>query len=425
MSQSNSNIATPQTSENRTVIMVLALMVSLFMGLLYAFSVFITPLETTFGWQRHQTAMTFSFVMVFFSLGMLTGGNIMAKLGPGKTVALGGILAASGFLIASFTPNLYVLYFGYGILGGYGIGVSNLVPTSVLIRWFPDKRGLAMGLVTMLLALGTFFLGTKLAGSLVVSHGWPLTFRVIAISFFVVVSGCGFFLKFPAPGYRPKNWTPPAGQADIWGYNRNNVLKTSACWLICLYMLSIQLGGLMVIGHVVPFATEQGVERSKAVMVMGLYALANGVGRLFFGWCSDKFGIKISMVLDCIFMGAGLLGMIYIFRALGYPGLVISVCLVGFGYAGTVPLAALLVNSCFGPKFFPINYGMFTIPGAIFGGILGPMLGGFIQSQTGSYTIAILIAASLSIVGIVVSVLLKPPARRTDEVSAAPKAAAA
>ncbi|MDR0621500.1 MAG: MFS transporter [Deltaproteobacteria bacterium] len=414
MSQTDAAIS-PQTGENRTVTLVIALMVSTIMGLLYAFSIFINPLEASFGWQRHQTAMTFSLTMVFFSAGMLTGGNIMAKLGPGKTACAGGLIAAMGFLVASFTPNLFVLYLGYGVMGGYGIGVSNLVPTSVLMRWFPDKKGLAMGLVTMFLALGTFFLGTKLCGGLVASHGWVTTFRVIAVTFLVVVSGIGLVLKFPAPGYKPRGWEPPTGQTDVWGYRRGNMIRTTAFWLICLWLLFIQLGGLMVVGHVVPFATEQGVPTAKAVLAMGFYAIANGVGRLFFGWFNDKFGVKPSMIIDCLIMMSGLVGMIVIFGALGYPGLLISVSLVGLGYSGAVPLAALLCNSNFGPKYFPTNYGVFTIPGAVFGGLLGPIIGGYIQARTGSYTIAILAAASLSALGIIITLLLREPPRQTDE----------
>jgi OFA family oxalate/formate antiporter-like MFS transporter len=404
-----------QAATNRGFIMAVALLVSLVMGMLYAFSIFILPLENTFGWARHQTAFTFSLVLVFFSLGMLTGGNVMAKVGPGRAASLGGLLAAAGFLLASFTTSLPILYLGYGILGGYGIGLSNLVPTSTMIRWFPDKRGLATGLVTMLLALGTFFLGTKLAGGLIGAYGWAVTFRVIAGVFLVVVAGGGLLLKFPPPGYVPANWTPPAGQAEVWGYNRTNMLKTTCCWLVCLWLLCIQMGGLMVIGHVVPFAAEQGVSLTDAATAMGVYAIANGVGRLFFGWFNDRFGLKAAMVMDSAFMGLGLAGMIYLFAALGFGGLIISVCLVGMGYAGTVPLAALLANSYFGPKFFPKNYGIYTMPGAIIGGLLGPMIGGYIKTQTGSYTIAILSAAAVTVIGLVVAFILKAPPRHTDE----------
>ncbi len=401
--------------ENRSFIMAVALLVSLVMGMLYAFSIFIIPMESTFGWARHQTALTFSLVLVFFSLGMLTGGNVMARLGPGKTASLGGLLAAAGFLLASFTTNLYILYLGYGIMGGYGIGLSNLVPTSTLIRWFPDKRGLATGLVTMFLAFGTFFLGTKLAGGLVGAYGWAITFRVIAGVFLVVVAGGGLLLKFPPAGYAPANWTQPAGQAETWGYNRSSVLKTGICWLICLWLLCIQMGGLMVIGHVVPFAAEQGVSLANAGLAMGVYAIANGLGRLFFGWFNDKFGLKPAMVVDSAFMALGLAGMVYLFALMGFPGLLTAICLVGMGYGGTVPLAALLTNSFFGPKFFPKNYGFFTLPGAMVGGLIGPMIGGYIQATTGSYTIAILSAAALAGLGILVSAILTPPPRHTDE----------
>ena len=404
-----------KTSENRALMMAAALMISLALGLIYAFSIFIIPLESSFGWARHQTAFTFSLTLIFFSLGMLSGGDLMARLGPGKTTALGGLITAAGFFLASFTSSLYMLYLSYGLMGGYGIGLANLAPASVLIRWFPDKRGLATGLVTMSLAFGTFFLGTKLAGSLVELYGWAPTFRLISGVFLVIAAGGGLLLKFPPAGYRPPNWTAPAEQSELWGYDRPSVLKTGTCWLACLWQLCIQMGGLMVIGHVVPLAVEQGVGLAEAGLAMGVYAIANGLGRLFFGWFNDKFGLKPAMILDSLFMAGGLLGMVFLFSALGYKGLLIAVSLVGLGYAGIVPLTVLLVSSFFGPKFFPKNYGFFTIPGAVIGGLLGPVLGGYIQSRTGSYSLAIFSALSLAVLGGLVAAVLKPPPRHTDE----------
>ncbi|MDR1920203.1 MAG: OFA family MFS transporter [Candidatus Adiutrix sp.] len=414
MSQADTADSTGKTAENRGLIMATALLINLVLGMLYAFSIFIVPLENTFGWARHQTALTFSLVLVFFSLGMLTGGNVMAKLGPGRTASLGGLLAAAGFFLASFTSNLYVLYLGYGVMGGYGIGLSNLVPTSVLIRWYPDKRGLATGLLTMSLALGTFFLGTKLSGGLVAAYGWATTFRVIAAVFLVVVTGGGLILKFPPAGYAPPNWSPPAGQTELWGYSRSSLVRTGVCWLVCLWLLCVQMGGLMVIGHVVPFAVEQGVTLAQAALAMGVYAIANGLGRLFFGWVNDRFGLKPAMLLNSSSMAAGLVGLVYLFGPLGFAGLLIAVCLVALGYSAAVPLAALIANNFFGPKFFPKNYGFFTLPGAFVGGLLGPMIGGYIQTATGSYTAAFLTAAALAVLGIAIAAILKPPPRRAD-----------
>jgi len=402
-------------AENRGFMMAVALLISLIMGMLYAFSIFIIPLENTFGWARHQTAMTFSLVMVFFSLGMLTSGNVMARTSPGKTVSAGGLLAAAGFILSSYTPNVYVLYLGYGVMGGYGIGLSNMVSIAVLIRWFPDKKGLATGLVTMALAFGTFFLGTRLAGGLVGVYGWEVTFRVIAGVFLLVVACGGLLLKFPPPGYTPRNWTPPDGQEELWGYNRASVLKTAVCWMVCLWALCIQMGGLMIIGHIVPYAVEQGISLADAALPMGFFAITNGLGRLFFGWCSDTFGLKPAMALDSVFMAGGLAGMAYLTSALGYPGLLAAVCLVGMAYGGAIPMLALTSNTFFGPKFFPKNYGFFCLPGGMVGGLLGPVVGGYIQTTTGSYTAAILSAATLAVLGVAVAAVLKPPPRRTDE----------
>jgi len=247
-------------------------------------------------------------------------------------------------------------------------------------------------------------------------YGWAITFRVIAGVFLLVVAGGGLLLKFPPPGYAPSNWTAPTGQAEMWGYNRAGMLKTGACWLMCLWLLCIHMGGLMILAHVVPFTVEQGTSLANATLAMGICAIANGLGRLFFGWFHDKFGLKPAMIIDGIFMGAGLVGLVFLFSIFGFPGLLVAICLVAMGYGGAVPLVAMTSSNFFGPKFFPQNYGFLVLPGAMVAGLLGPMTSGYIHTVTGSYTIAILSAAALAALGVFVTAILKPPPRRTDEI---------
>lgn len=401
-------------TQNRGVILVVALLVSLVMGNLYAFSIFIGPLEASFGWTRDVTAFTFSFILVFFSLGMITGGDFIAKIGPANTAALGGVMTAVGFFVSSTITNVWTLYIAYGVVAGYGLGLTNLVPMSVLMRWFPDKKGLVSGLLTMFLAFGTFFLGSKLCGSLITLYGWSFTFKVMAAFFIVVIVGSRFMV-FPAAGYRPPNWTPPPGQAALWGYSRANMLKTGAAWAICLWMFGVQFGGLMLNAHVVPLAQGQGIDRVAALNALGTYAIANGVGRLFFGWLSDKAGLKISMTVDSIFMTVGLLGALYLFSSMGYTGLLISMAFVGMGYGGVIPQAAILAATFFGPKYFPKNYGFYTLPGGIVAGFLAAPFAGYIHRVQGSYSLAIVVACVVAALTMLVSLTLKAPAQRTDE----------
>jgi OFA family oxalate/formate antiporter-like MFS transporter len=300
-------------------------------------------------------------------------------------------------------------------MGGYGIGLTNMVPTAVLIRWFPDKKGFVTGLATMTLAFGTFFLGSKLSGILVGAYGWSVTFKVISGLFLVVVAGGGLLLRFPPIGYALPSPTSIV-QIEMWGYSRGNMIKSSACWLICLWLLCMHLGGLMVFGHVVPFAVEQGVSMSNAVLAMGCYAISNGLGRLLFGWLHDRLGLRPSMILDGIFMSTGLASLVFLSALFGFPGILVAVCLVAMGYGGSIPLLAMSANNFFGPKFFPKNYGFFGLPGAMVGGLFGPVIGGYIQTMTGSYSIAILSAAALAVFGIFVAAILKQPPRHTDDV---------
>ena len=414
MNQAGTMNATEKPTTNRGFMMAVGMMVSLVMGTIYAFSIFVIPLESTFGWARHQTAMTFSLVMTFFGLGMFTSGDVMARVGPGKTVSSGGLIAAAGFFLASFSPNVYVLYLGYGILGGYGIGLTTMVTIVTMVSWFPDRKGLAAGLPLMSMAFGTFFLGTKLSGGLVDAYGWAITFRVLAGVFLLVVVSGGLLLKSPPPAYTPANWTPPDGQEEIWGYSRAGILKTGVCWMVCLWIVCIHLGGLMVFGHVVPFFVEQGVSPANAALAMGAFAIANGVGRLFFGWFHDNFSLKTAMITNGLFMVAGLIGVVFLFDIFGFIGVLVTICLVAMGYGGSIPLLVMTSNTFFGPKFFPKNYGFFALTGAMVGGLIGPALGGYLQAITGSYTVAFLSAAAVATLGVLIAATLKPPPKRTD-----------
>ena len=401
---------------NRWAILTVCLIVGLTLGILYAFSIFTKPLEASFGWTRTQTTMTFSWIMIFLSLGMITGGDIMARIGPKATASIGGLLMALGFFMASYTDSLLWLYISYGALAGYGIGLVNLVPMAVLMRWFPDKKGLATGLITMALALGTFLLGGQLGAYWVEIYGWSATLKILSAIFLVVVLGGSQFFSLPPAGYKPEGWNPPAGQSgESWGYNRGSMLKSKAFWMVFTWVFGIHFGALMILSSIVPFVQGQGLSLPQATAAMSIYALANGLGRPFFSTVSDKVGFRLAMIIDAVCAGLGLLGLVFMFNAFGYAGLVISLVLLGAAYGGTIPQCALLANLFFGPKFFPKNYGLYTLPGGIFASFLGPMAGGFIYDATGEYTNAIIAGAAVTAVSLVLALTVQVPPRRTDE----------
>jgi len=396
---------------NRWLVLTMALICSATMGILYSWSVFVAPLEQMFGWTRPQTTWTFSLIIGFMGLGMFTGGLIMQKIGPVKTESLGGFLLGAGFFLASYTTSLIWLYLTYGVIAGYGLGMANVVPISTALRWFPDKKGLVSGLVTMFLALGTFVLGSKLSPALIAAYDVTTSFRILGLVFIVVTLISAQFFRFPeaAPG-AAAGAKPPV----LWGPPTSQMIKTSACWLIVVWGLSIQIGGLMIIGHIVPYAKGQGLLEAQALMAMTVYALANGIGRLFHGWLHDVAGRRLSMTCNALLMLLGLLGLRYLTGSMGYAGLLISVIPVAMGYGGAIAHFAVLVASFFGPKFFGSNYGFFTLPGVLAAWI-GPPLAAFVYAQSESYQTAIMVGAAISVIGLISAQLVKDPGLKPPE----------
>ena len=143
---------------SRLIILLAGLVLCTVCGVLYAWSIFVVPLEQAFGWQRPETSLTFTFMITFFSLGMFAGGKLL-RFGPARAVQIGGALLCVGLLWASRIDSVIGLYLSYGVVSGFGIGIVNLVPAAVCLRWYPERKGLVSGLLTMALALGTLLFG--------------------------------------------------------------------------------------------------------------------------------------------------------------------------------------------------------------------------------------------------------------------------
>jgi OFA family oxalate/formate antiporter-like MFS transporter len=170
----------------------------------------------------------------------------------------------------------------------------------------------------------------------------------------------------------------------------------------------------MVISSVVPLAVEKGVPLAAATVGMGVYAVANGLGRMVFAGLHDHVGRKTAMMTNSILMGGGLLGLVFLFDLLGYSGLIVSLVMIGPAYGGNVPQAALLTDSFFGPKHFPRNYGFFTIPAGIVASFAGPFVGSLLREASGSYIPGIIAAAALTIISVVISLSIRAPEKRCD-----------
>src|SRR5438477_703237 len=185
---------------------------NLALGSLYAWSVFVLPLEREFGWTRAQTSWVFTIAVVCFALSFVVAGRIQDLKGPRVCAAVGGVLVSAGFILSSWTSSLVALYVLFGVVVGLGNGFGYAAPTPVGSKWFPDKRGLVVGLMVGGYGAGSAILG-PLATRLIGSFGWRPTFQILAGLFFVMTMIGTALLRNPPAGYRPAGWQPTAVHA--------------------------------------------------------------------------------------------------------------------------------------------------------------------------------------------------------------------
>ena len=375
-------------------------------GILYSWSVYMIPLEQATGWTRPQTSLVFTFILVFFGMGMMSGGFLMRLLGTRITAGLGGLLLASGLACSSMATTPWQLILSYGLMGGFGIGVANVVPIAVGVSWYPERRGLVCGIMAFCLAFGTLLFGSGLSTLLISLIGISHTLRVMAVLALILALSASVFLRMPDGQSSGKTDDSTEGLTTL------QMVKTRGFRLIWLWELAIQTGGLMVIGHVVPYAVEQGASETQASLAMGIYAVANGFGRLLFGSLYDRTGFRFAMLSNAFCMLTGLILLVFLPPRLGYAGLLLSVTIIALSFGGTIPQFSAYIAQNFGNAHLQSNLGM-TATVFIVTGFSGPFAGGCLYSLTGSYQAAILTAACLAIPGAIA--VIKAPGKSVQK----------
>src|SRR6266852_3239993 len=183
------------------------LSMNLALGTLYAWSVFVAPLEKEFGWKRAQTSNVFTIAVVVFALSFIVAGRLQDKFGPFWVSLTGGVLVSLGFFLCSYTHSLNYLYICFGVIGGLGNGFGYATPIPVMAKWFPDKRGLAVGLAVAGYGAGSAILAF-IVPPMLKALTWRGTFLWLGIGYFVATIIGAFLLKNPPVGWKPAGWAP-------------------------------------------------------------------------------------------------------------------------------------------------------------------------------------------------------------------------
>ena len=397
----------------------------LFLGLIYAWSIFRTPFSEIFpDWTISQMSLTFTISMIFFCLGGFVGGLMSKKLSVRVRFLISAVMLFAGFFVVSMVDpakpasSLTMLYIFYGVFGGGGVGIAYNTVIGTLNKWFPDKVGLASGIMLMGFGLGGLVLGS-VVNSMIGSMGLLTVFKILGIVIAVVCAAAAFIIKAPSaedsaalaalaeaslPASAKASADSSAGKSD---YSAGEMLRTARFWFFTLWAILLNSAGLLVINSAANISVAFG---GTAVLGM-IVSLFNGAGRIVAGNNFDKFGRKTATIVNTAFMlAAGA------FLTLGgmsgkYIVILCGLVLVGLAYGGCPTITSAYINKAFGPANFPTNFSIANfslIPAAT----IGPMISSaLLESAGGSYNTNFYAIIGFSAAALVMWVLLNISSR--------------
>jgi len=384
-------------------------------GMLYSWSIYVNPLIEKFGWERGSVTLTMSITTLLIPVLMIFAGKLLSKLGPTKVALIGAVSLSLGLVVSGFATTIPVLYLGFGVLGGVGVGFIYGVPIATCVKWFPDKKGLISGLAVAGFGLGSIIFA-PICTALIASIGPSKTFMVQAVITMIGIAIGAPLMKAAPDGYAPKGWTPPVpknGETAVQNFKSGDMVKTMQYWFLLIMYLFINMSGLTVIGHASPISQQiAGLTAVEAGAIVSVLSITNTIGRFLGGAASDKFGAKMVVTVIYVVNTVLLISLSFMTSftliAIGIGGL--AVC---FGaMMGSYPS---IVLDYFGPKYYSTNYALIFLAYGI-GGFIGPRIAVSSVANTGSYTMAFIILASGCVVGALMSLFSKRPVYKEEVV---------
>ena len=437
-----------RTTSNRWTVLVGALLVQVILGTVYGFSVFVKPLETEFGWGRATTQWAFSLTLVTFAIVMIPAGRLQDRIGPRKVATIGGLLLGLSFVLGAVLVDAtrpWALYLSYGVIGGAGIGFGYVCPIAAAAKWYPDKKGLIIGIAVAGFGAGALFFAGPASALLLppAETGEPLGLSQILLVGLGISQGTGFgigwksffvlhglvsatvvivgasLLRNPPAGWSPPGSTLPATlQTSATDVNWREMLSRPLACMMWITFIFGATSGLMAIGQWKPmmamilegrtFAPDWMGGFGRFVEPVGILAIFNALGRIFWGKVSDWIDRPRAMMMMFLAQGMAFLLLVSVQSPLA---VFFASAWVGLNFGGNFALFPSATSDYFGAKHFGINYGwIFTAYGVA--GILGPVVGGVMFDATKQYILAFLFAGILCFMAAACSVVIWALARR-------------
>jgi len=392
-------------SDKRKSFLIVGMLICVCTGFGYAWSVFQIPLIKKFGWSTADVSLTFTFNIMTTALVPGLVGKLLDYIKTRQVILIGGLIFGLSVIGSGYVQTLGQLYLAGGIGTGLGIGILYPTITAHSVKIFPESRGLAAGLLAASYGSGAI-IWAPIAVRITEKYGVLTAYKVLGIIFLIAICFLSrLIIDSPQKNTRKENVTEETIplKSHVEDKNWKEMLKSPNYYVIAGIFAIGSTSGLMIMGHASPIVQETlKVSASTAALVVGLIAIANTCGRLFWGWLSDRIGryaticiLFAIVVMSMLIMATG--SQVYLF--------VTMIVAIGLCYGGFAALMAPLTADTFGMKYLSENYGFMYFAYGI-GGLLGPRLAAIARDlNNGSYTWAFFIAALLSIIGIVLTLL--------------------
>ncbi|KYZ75479.1 hypothetical protein AXX12_12230 [Anaerosporomusa subterranea] len=390
---------------NRWIILLAATIGSFCLGGSYAWSVFQKPLMAMYHWTPSQVSMAFTLCYVMMGVTMIVAGRLQDQHGPRRLLLVGGFMWGGGIALAGFATTLTQLYLAYGVISGLGNGIVHSCVVANTVKWFPDKKGVATGLVVAGAGVGAM-VSAPIISSIVYGYGVAQALHALGLTYVLVIATASMFVMLPPDNYQSdlkasanRMSASHGGTDKTW---KEMVQDPLFYVLWTMYALGAS-SGLMIIGHAVSIGQElSNLSVAMGALSVSIISLANTCGRVSWGYLSDKIGCYQALMGVYLLSTVSMSLLVYSQSVYSF---ILAISIVGLCYGGVVTIFPTVTADLFGSKHLGLNFGiLFTAFAAA--ALVGPRLAAQCKEITGTYSLAFTIGIVFGFCGIATTLLM-------------------
>lgn len=398
-----------QKLKNRWLIAASAVGIHISIGSVYAYSVMTNPVKDIFEVEGSVIKWAFKIAILLLGLSAAFLGRWVEKVGPRISGTTAGIFYGVGILgsgLAVQLESLWLFYLCYGVIGGIGLGLGYITPVSTLVKWFPDKRGLATGMAIMGFGFAALIFGPVMA-KLFETVGVSNAFYILGIIYMILILSSARYIERPPVGYLPEGYKEGEGKVikeDLTNITANESLKSTRFYYIWIMMFINIACGIAIISAASPMMQEKlDYTPMQAAAIVGFIGVFNGLGRITWSSLSDYLGRANTFIIFFVFQILAF----YFLPKIGIESIFLIILFTVITmYGGGFAMLPAFLGDLFGTKQLGAIHGMVLAAWGL-AGVIGPTIYDMVKEQTGSLDTTLIIFAGLFVVALMISILMK------------------